>query len=99
VTPGYFAALGIRLLGGRDFTLRDDSAAPSVVVVNAAAARKLWPGADPIGRRFRLDPKDPEVQVIGLVGTVTSAFINEAPRSMVYMPFAQRFEPSMAVHL
>jgi hypothetical protein len=49
VTPGYFQALGTRIVAGRDFTPNDRADAPNVVIVSASAARRYWPGRDPIG--------------------------------------------------
>ena len=53
VSPGYFGAMGIPLLQGRDFGERDDAKAPKVVVVNEAFARKYFPGQDAIGKRIK----------------------------------------------
>jgi putative ABC transport system permease protein len=55
VTPGYFHAMGIRLVRGRLFAARDSLTSPGVAVVSEAAARRLWPGRDAIGQRLR-DP-------------------------------------------
>ncbi|HTD59329.1 MAG TPA: ABC transporter permease [Gemmatimonadaceae bacterium] len=99
VTPGYFEVMGIRLLVGRDFTVHDDSEARRVMVVNATTAARWWPGADPIGRRVRLDSAGPEVEVVGVAQTVTTGFLGEQPRAAVYMPFAQRYRPDMTLHL
>jgi predicted permease len=99
VTPEYFDALGIPLLRGRDFTIRDDSAAGPVMIVNAAAAARLWPGQDPVGKRVRFKPSGPEEIVVGVVKTVTSTFIGEQPRAVLYVPFAQRYASEMTLHL
>ena len=53
VTPEFFSALGTPLLRGRRFNESDDSISQPVVLVDRAAARLLWGGADPIGRRIR----------------------------------------------
>jgi len=52
VSAGYFAALGIPLLRGRDFDRRDVIGAPAVAVISESLAQELWPDADPIGRSF-----------------------------------------------
>ncbi len=52
VTPGYFGAMGVRLLEGRDFAASDGPAAPRVVVVNEALARAYFGQEDPLGRRI-----------------------------------------------
>jgi hypothetical protein len=81
-TPGYFAALGVPLLAGRDLADGDGAHAPAVAVVNAALARRLAGAAVPparlVGRRFRSDnaafanpngaPR--ELEIVGVVGDV-----------------------------
>ncbi len=98
VTPDYFEALGIRVLSGRVFTPRDDSAAPRVMVINQAMASRLWPGQDPVGQHVRLDTAGPPVQVIGVVGTVTTFLVGEHPAPMLYLPFDQDYESDMTLH-
>jgi len=53
ITPGYLATVGLPLLRGRDFTATDTREGPHSALVNDAAARLLWPGQNPIGRRWR----------------------------------------------
>jgi putative ABC transport system permease protein len=53
-TPGLFGALGMRLKGGRQFTVRDDSVAPPVVIVNEAFVRRYFPDGHGLGKRIRL---------------------------------------------
>jgi putative ABC transport system permease protein len=55
VTPGYFAALGMRLRTGRLLTDADGQGAPRVMVINDTMARRGWPGEDPVGRRATID--------------------------------------------
>ncbi len=55
VTPGYFATMGIPVLRGRAFTVRDDAKAPGVVLVNDALARHFFPGQNPLGQRLTFD--------------------------------------------
>lgn len=52
VNPGALANLGIPILRGRDFTWSDDARAPRVAIVSESTARAMWPGTDPVGRRF-----------------------------------------------
>ncbi len=54
VSPGYFEAMGVRLVRGRLFDQRDGADAPRVAVVDETLARHFWPGRDPIGRRMYL---------------------------------------------
>ncbi|MDQ2659570.1 MAG: FtsX-like permease family protein, partial [Verrucomicrobiota bacterium] len=53
VSDGYFAALGLKILEGRDFTIEDNDAKQPVAIVNAAFARKYFGNQSPIGRRIR----------------------------------------------
>lgn len=55
VTPGYFSAMRLPLIRGRDITEADNVTAPGVVIVNEQAARQYWPGEDPIGQRVCFD--------------------------------------------
>lgn len=52
VSTGYFAALGIPILRGRDFDSRDVMGSPAVAVISESLAQELWPDIDPIGRSF-----------------------------------------------
>jgi predicted permease len=72
VTPGYFDAVGMQLIAGRDFTDADGPDAPRVAIVNTVAARELWPNQDPIGKRWRGDKNDPHgwATVVGVVSSV-----------------------------
>jgi hypothetical protein len=55
VEPGFFRTMGIPLLRGRDLTWKEgDSDKPDAVVINETLARTLWPGEDPIGKRFAM---------------------------------------------
>jgi predicted permease len=55
VSPGYFAALGIRMLAGRDFTPADRAGAPGVVVVSETVARRVWPNEIAVGKRISME--------------------------------------------
>jgi putative ABC transport system permease protein len=96
VTPGYFAALGIPLERGRDFTGFDRQDTPLVAVISEAMAARFWPGRDPVGMRFRQGSETgPEVTVIGVAGParqrdLTTDLFAAASEPDVYYPFAQR---------
>ena len=55
VTPGYFAAMRLPIVRGRDITDADNVTAPGVVIINEQAAHQYWPGEDPIGKRVSFD--------------------------------------------
>ena len=92
VSPGYFRAMGIRLLRGRDFTESDSARSGRVAIVSRSAAQHMWPNEDPIGMRFSEEyhpkPKD-WVTVVGVVDDVKQMSMAEKPWDDVYQPFAQ----------
>jgi putative ABC transport system permease protein len=80
----------IPLLHGRDFDDRDLAGSPLVVLVNDSAARRLWPGEDPIGRRLKLgDTKASWRTVVGVVGDVLHKGLDAPHTLQVYLPEAQ----------
>jgi putative ABC transport system permease protein len=96
VTPGYFAAIGMRVLEGRDFSASDTASAPGVVAVNETFARQAWPGASPIGRRMRTDSGEPWLTVVAVVNDMRHGGPASPPRPEFYQPLAQRPFSSMA---
>ncbi|MBZ5496249.1 MAG: ABC transporter permease [Acidobacteriia bacterium] len=96
VTPGYFAALGIRLLAGRDFEPRDRTS--PVAIVSESFARKYIPG-DPLGKRFSADAaKDGRrswMEIVGVVNDVRDHAVKELVGPVYYKPiraYNQKFQ-------
>jgi putative ABC transport system permease protein len=89
VTPDYFNTLQIPLKQGRMFTDHDDAQSPEVVIVNETMARQLWPGENPIGRRFTIwhDEKFPR-EVVGVVGDL-KATLDKPAAPQMFVPDAQ----------
>jgi putative ABC transport system permease protein len=89
-TPGYFAALGMPIARGRDFTARDDSASAPVMIVNEHFANAMFPGEDPIGKRA-MSSRDEKVEreIVGVVRDVKYYGARDTARSLVWVPFAQ----------
>jgi len=94
VAPGFFAMVGIPLLRGRDFTEEETRDGARVVVVSEATARRLWPGADPIGKMARLQWKGESeatpFQVIGVARDAQTVRLGEIPAGFAYAPLVQR---------
>jgi predicted permease len=90
VTPGYFEAMGIRVLRGRSFTDADRAQAPLVAVVNETMEKRLWAGKSAIGGTVKMLAEEaPWATVVGVVRDVRSqGFLNEVPATM-YFPQAQ----------
>jgi predicted permease len=92
VSPSYFRTMGIPLLAGRVFNDRDLMSAPNVTVVSKALARLYFPNEDPLGKQMVFAfPPDPGVprQIVGVVGDVRDVSLRDAPKPMMYVPFAQ----------
>lgn len=90
VLPDFFDVMGIPVLTGRGFTARDDDKAPKVVVINSAAARKYFPGENPVGRRYGSSPEEnATLEIVGVVrDTKYNSVRDEAPPTM-YVPYRQ----------
>ncbi|MEM7355891.1 MAG: ABC transporter permease [Acidobacteriota bacterium] len=99
ISPGYWDALGVKLLAGRDFTAADRAETPQVVIVNQDFAHKEWPGENPIGKRVNVylgaeeEAKDPQagwLEVIGVAPNLRFAdFDNSDDQQALYVPIAQ----------
>jgi predicted permease len=91
VTPGYFKAIGMRLLRGREIELTDLETTPGVVVINETLANKYWPNEDPIGQRFTLGGKagPGTVTIVGVVGDVRQASLASTPEPEMYLAHTQ----------
>jgi predicted permease len=86
VSPGYFAALGIPLVRGRVFEANDDlPESPPVLMINQAAARRYWPGADPVGQTVVMG--NTPITVVGVAGDVRNEGLAATPQPTVYFPF------------
>ncbi len=92
VMPGYFQAMGIPLLRGRDIAAADTSAAEGVVVVSEALAARTWPGEDAIGQRVTFHDTDGAprwLSVIGIAKDARQSQWTSAPDPEAYLAVAQ----------
>jgi predicted permease len=90
VTPGYFSALRIRLVRGRLLEERDRQGAESVAVINETAAREVFAGEDPLGRRVSLGPANaPPRTIVGIVNDVRHGGLDAEVFPQVYVPLGQ----------
>ena len=92
ISPGYFRAMGIQLLRGREFTETDNETAPGVVVVSQSVARTLWTGQDPVGKRISMeDEPKPEdwLTVVGVVDDVRQRGLATGSDPAIYQPYLQ----------
>ena len=90
ITPGFLETMRIRLLRGRDISPADTASTPQVLLINETAARAMWPGEDPIGKRVKLGGMDrPWWTVVGITGDVHHVGLDTAPDMQVYVPHRQ----------
>jgi predicted permease len=88
VMPGYFEAMGIRLLVGRMFTEQDNQrAGERTVVVNETFASQSWLADNPIGKRIRFGGSD-WMRVVGVTGDVKHGGLEQSVRPGIYIPYA-----------
>jgi predicted permease len=91
VSPGYFDAIGIRLINGRDLRATDDAPAEYGVVVNRTLAEHAWPGESAVGQLIRSNDNPPPwtAVVVGVVEDVRQ-WSERQPRPEIYFPYATR---------
>ena len=88
--PGYFAAIGSRLLTGRDFQWSDTDKRKPVCLVNEVFARKHWPNGSAIGQWVRLEGSGPEpYEIAGVVQSVQYRSLHQPPPPTVFMAVQQ----------
>jgi putative ABC transport system permease protein len=87
-SPDFFASLGIPILRGRDFAESDGGPGVRRVIVNEALARQQFPGENAVGRQLRLDKEGPHT-IVGVVGSVRQAGLDEEPLPEIYFPYTQ----------
>jgi putative ABC transport system permease protein len=99
VSPGYFAALGIPILAGRDFNENDRNGAERVVMIGETLAKRMFPGQDPLNRHLMwtdsvtkfiglsMEPR----RIVGVVADVNDEAIEPTAAMLVYHPVEQEF--------
>jgi predicted permease len=94
VQPGYFRAVGVPVIQGREFNVGDTASSPRVAIINEAMAKKIWPGQDPVGKTFQIERDGPAIQVVGTTRTGKYVFLYESPSAYVYFPMSQSYRSS-----
>ena len=97
VTPGYFPAMRIPVLSGRNFDSRDTREGVGVAMINETFARQQWPGEDPVGRRIRVGRSgDAWMTIVGVVRDIRHMGPATPPRPEFYQPHSQNSFSFMA---
>jgi predicted permease len=107
VGADYFAALGLPMIRGREFTLAEEQAAdvPAVVIVDAVLAASLFGDEDPIGQTVRLQQTpgaavvdQTPMQVVGVAPPIKDELLDRGPASHVYLPLGRHYRSTLHVH-
>jgi len=95
VTPAYFSTMAISLRRGRVFDDRDRPGSLPVVIVNEAAARRLWPGVDAVGQALMVTDfgEVTSKEVVGVVGDTRHHDLARDPEPEIYRPASQTYWP------
>ena len=105
VGQDYFKTLGIPLLQGRTFAAAETAGGAKhlVAILDRAAANKLWPNQDAVGKHIRMIMGDgkklQDAEVVGLVGTVQENIFGGETQAHLYVPFGQEYQADMTLHL
>ena len=99
VTLGYLQSIQMRLVTGRMFTADDRKDAPLVGIINEEAARKFFPGVNPIGRILSTGTRAdaPQITIVGILASAHHDGANQPFKTELFLPFAQF--PSRGVSL
>ena len=93
ISPGYFSALRVPLLSGREFNEGDSSGKPKVAIISEAMAKKYFAGRNPLGVHFAFgggNEVKPDIEIIGVVKDVKQDHVRSADLPYIYLPYAQR---------
>jgi predicted permease len=98
ISLNYFETMGMALARGRDFTATDTASAPRVAIINEALAARLFPGEDALGKQLRVpNREDIAYEVVGIAKDSAYRSLGEAPRTVLYRPFAQAYSSTMSL--
>ena len=99
VAPDFFRTLGLAIRRGQSFSLADrDANRAAPALISEATAARLWPGENPLGKRFsRGIPSEQGFQVVGVVADARTTALDREQPLMVYVPYWWRSRPSMSL--
>ena len=99
VAPEFFRTLGIEIRRGRSFTDAErDPNRPAPALVSEPTAARLWPGENPLGKRFsRGIPGEQGFEIVGVVADARTTALDQPPPLMVYAPYWWRSRPSASL--
>lgn len=93
MSPGYPDTIHLPLLRGREFNQTDGTADRQAAIVTRETAARLWPGQDPIGKRFRLFDEDNKptgwMTVVGVSADMVQDIGTSDPKPLIFLPYRQ----------
>ena len=106
ITPGYFDAIGVKLLRGRDFTQAEaeNRDTPRVAIIDEEMARKLFPNTEAVGQhiRYTQPPKDGspnDLLVVGVVSSHRHDVQNDTLKRRLFVPLSQGYNGNVYLHV
>jgi predicted permease len=87
VSSGYFHAMSIPLVHGREFNDSDTESAPGVAIINQVLARRFWPNENPVGKRIRYSAA--WLTIVGVCKDVKHVRLDEATEPEIYAAYPQ----------
>jgi len=97
IMPGWLRTLGIPLLAGRDFNQQDMADHPNVILISATGAKTVFGNENPIGKTLLVTSGSVPVEIVGVVGDVRSARLDQKNDMEFYRPFAQENFPFLTI--
>jgi putative ABC transport system permease protein len=98
--PNFLGTMGIPLVAGRDFAFTDTVSSPGVVIVNETLAKRFWPKASAVGKRFKIgqySDNAPWLTVVGVMKDIRFGGLDEQPSSWFWRPYSQAGWPMISV--
>ncbi len=102
ISGGYFAALGLTMVRGREFTADEEQSAdaPAVAIVDEALAHRLFPDRDPIGESIRFAPEaSAAMQIVGIAPPLREEVTDRDIQPHVYVPLGRHYGATLHVHV
>lgn len=97
VSPGFFEAMGITRLRGRDFLASDTEDSELVAIVDQTLVERYWPDGDALGRRIRTTGYPPWLTIVGVVESIKNGDLTRVAEPTMYFPQGQ--DPLLRMHL
>ena len=97
ISPGWLRTLGIPLLAGRDFNEQDIADHPNVILISKSGAKTVFGNENPIGKTLLVTSGSVPVEIVGVVGDVRSARLDQHNDMEFYRPLAQENFPFLSI--